>query len=76
MKKYTSLKCLVGVFLAVWLVGIAQPLAQAAAQPPPLLAQVDVGAPADGNANGAKGRSLLDLLKAGGTIMYPLNHDG
>jgi len=72
MKKSTSLKCLVGVFLAVWLVGIAQPLAQAAAQPPPLLAQVDVGAPADGDANGAKGRSLLDLLKAGGTIMYPL----
>ncbi|HIG82199.1 MAG TPA: hypothetical protein EYQ62_11260 [Verrucomicrobiales bacterium] len=34
--------------MAVWLVGIAQP--------PRLLAQVDVGARADGDANEAKGR--------------------
>ena len=72
MIKSTSLKCLAGVFLAVWLVGIAHPLAQAAAEPQQLPAQVEDGAPAEGDANGAKGRSLLDLLKAGGTIMYPL----
>lgn len=40
--------------MAVWLVGIAQPL--------PLLAQVDAGAPADGDVGDAKGWSLLDLL--------------
>ncbi len=72
MIKSTFLKWLAGAFLAVWLVGMTHTLTQAAGPPPPLPAQVDNEAPADGGAKGGKSRSLLDLLKAGGTIMYPL----
>ena len=72
MKKSTSLKWLVGTLLAVWLVGVAQIMAQEAAQPQLNPAKADNGVPEVGAADEKKGRSLLDLLSAGGTIMYPL----
>ena len=72
MKKSSSLKWLIGALLAVWLVSIAQIMAQEAAQPQPNPAKVDNGVPEVGAADEKKARSLLDLLKAGGTIMYPL----
>ncbi len=72
MIKSTFFKWSAGALLAVWLVGMTHTLTQAAGPPPPLPAQVDNEAPADGGAKGGKSRSLLDLLKAGGTIMYPL----
>ena len=72
MKKSSSLKWLVGALLAVWLVGITQTINQAVAQPQPDPAKVDDGVPEADAADEKKARSLLDLLKAGGTIMYPL----
>jgi len=65
-------KWLTGALLAVCLVGVTHASAQAAEPPLQQPAQVDNEAPADGGAKGGKRRSLLDLLKAGGTIMYPL----
>ena len=47
-------------------------MAQEAAQPQPNPAMVDNGVPEVGAADEKKARSLLALLKAGGTIMYPL----
>ena len=72
MMKSSSLKWLIGALLAVWLVDIAQIMAQEPAQPQPNPAKVDNGVPEVGAADEKKARSLLDLLKAGGTIMYPL----
>jgi len=73
MKKSTSLKWLVGAILAVWLVSVAQIMAQEeAAQPQPNPAKADNGVSEVGAVDEKKDRSLLDLLSAGGTIMYPL----